>query len=129
MEPGNATPAQAPGWVKMRRALTGDIGVIYVNRANVTAVFNAMGAAGLTVVRDFRLGIATLDGVTKTVPDMTGVVFVQWKPATATSGPGHFDESVIYDDSWHPTGPPPHLVSVKATATFSDGSSKSWTVP
>jgi hypothetical protein len=34
-------------------------------------LFNAMNAAGLRIVHDFRLWIATLDG-TKTVPDMTG---------------------------------------------------------
>jgi hypothetical protein len=64
-----------------------------------------MTAHGMRVVRDFRLWVATLDG-TKTLPDMTGVTAVQWKPATANSGPGHYDESAVYDDTWLAPAPP-----------------------
>jgi hypothetical protein len=77
------------------------------------AMFNAMNAAGLEIVRDFRIWIATLDG-TKRVHDMTGVTAVQYKRAPkedAHGNPlespsdsvtsGHFDESIVYDDNWH----------------------------
>ena len=57
-----------------------------------------MNAAGLEIVKDFRLWIATLDG-TKTVPDMTGVTAVQFAGENMTGG--HFDESIVYDDDWH----------------------------
>jgi hypothetical protein len=100
VETGDATPAQAPAWAKQRLALGGYPPVIYCNRSTLTPLFNAMGAAGLQIGRHFRLGVATLDG-TKALPDMTGVTFVQWKAATAGSGAGHYDESVVYDDAWH----------------------------
>jgi hypothetical protein len=106
VEKGDATPDGAPGWAKQRHSLTGDMPLIYVNRSNVTAVFNAMNAAGMQIVRDFKIWVATLDGVTRTIPDMTGVVAVQWKRETANSGSGHYDESIVYDDTWHPVKPP-----------------------
>jgi hypothetical protein len=99
VETGDATPDQAPGWVKARAALKPAYPpVIYCNRATLTPLFNAMAAAGLRVVHDFRLWVATLDG-TKTLPDMTGVTAVQWAGEGLTGG--HFDESVVYDDAWH----------------------------
>jgi hypothetical protein len=58
-----------------------------------------MNAAGLQIVRDFRTWIATLDG-TKTVHDMTGVTAVQYAGENMTGG--HYDESAVYDDLWHP---------------------------
>ncbi len=72
-----------------------------------------MNEAGLHIVKDFRLWIATLDG-TQAVHDMTGVTAVQYKRArkrkpdgTWAEAPsdsvteGHFDESLVYDDDWH----------------------------
>ncbi len=126
IENGDATPDTAPQWIRERKALTGGGRcVLYVNRSNITAAANACQAAGLLPGRDFSWWIATLDGQTKTVADMTGVVAVQW------ISHGSYDESVVYDATWHPTGTPaaPTLVKVTATATFSDGSSRSWSVP
>ena len=101
VENGDASPATAVKWVKARKAaLPGAYAVVYCDRATLTPVFNAMAGAGLHVVRDFHLWISTLDG-TKQVTDMTGVVAVQWAGQNITGG--HYDESVVYDDSWHPT--------------------------
>ncbi len=131
VEPFDATTSQAVTWAKAKRAAhpAAYPGIIYCNRSTLTPLFNTMNAAGLQVVRDFRLWIATLDG-TKTVADMTGVTAVQYAGTKLTGG--HYDESVIYDDAWKaPAKPPPaapHLVSVTATAKFSDGTTKAWTV-
>lgn len=104
VETGDATPAEAAAWVRARRALhPGAYAVVYVNRSNITAVFNAMGAAGLHVGRDFHTWVATLDG-TKLLADMTGVVAVQYAGQQQTGG--HYDESVVYDPSWHAVAPP-----------------------
>jgi hypothetical protein len=100
-EPGDRQdPAHCAIWAKQRRAaLPGHYApIIYCNRSSLTPVFNAMNAAGLQIVKDFRLWIATLDG-TKTVPDMTGVTAVQFAGESITGG--HYDESIVYDPEWH----------------------------
>lgn len=105
VENGDATPAGAAVWVKAKLASKPAYPpVVYCNRSTLTPVFNAMAAAKLVVVRDFRLWIATLDGKTKTVPDMTGVTAVQWlnKPA--------YDESAVYDDTWKAAPPAPPVL-------------------
>jgi len=63
-------------------------------------MFNAMNAAGLEIVKDFRFWIVTLDG-TKKVADITGVTAVQFAGPTMTGG--HYNESIVYDDEWHRT--------------------------
>src|SRR5262249_11751628 len=80
-------------WAKQRRAaLPGHYpAVIYCDRNHLTPLFNAMNAAGLEIMKDFRLWIATLDG-TKTVDDMTGVTAVQFAGEDRTGG--HYDESI-----------------------------------
>lgn len=105
VEPLDVGVAGAVRWVKLRWAAIhgGKAGtdyppITYCNRATLTPLFNAMGVAGLKIVRDFRLWIATLDG-TETVPDMTGVTAVQARGASLTGG--HYDESIVYDDAWH----------------------------
>ena len=105
VEIGDATVATAVAWAKERLAL-GHVypPVIYCNRSTLTALFDAMNAAGLTVVKHFKLWVATLDG-TRTLPDMTGVAAVQDKGESLTGG--HYDESIVYDDTWHPATPPP----------------------
>lgn len=104
IEKGDATPDQAPAWVKAHNALnTGYPAVLYCNRATLTAVANACAAAGLLPGRDFRWWIATLDG-TKAVADMSGVTAVQvWG---ANFFPGHnIDLSIVYDDAWKAPAP------------------------
>jgi hypothetical protein len=77
------------------------------------SLFAVMNAAGLHIVHDFRLWIATQDG-TKRISDMTGVIAVQYKrdrhrengkwtePPGKGVTRGHYDESIVYDDDWHP---------------------------
>ena len=100
-EKGNPETAEkCAEWAAERNKLhPGYPAVIYCDRSHLTPLFNAMNAAGLRIVHDFRLWIATLDG-TKTVPDMTGVTAVQFAGANMTGG--HYDESIVYDDAWHP---------------------------
>lgn len=100
-EQGNPrTPNGCVDWAKKRNELhPGYPAVIYCDRSHLTPLFNAMNAAGLQIKKDFRLWIATLDGH-KTVPDMTGVTAVQFAGASLTGG--HYDESIVYDDAWHP---------------------------
>ena len=102
-ETGNPrTPDMCASWAQRRKAaFPGHYPpVIYCDRAHLTPLFNAMNDAGLEVVKDFRLWIATLDG-TKTVADMTGVTAVQFADEKMTGG--HYDESIVYDDEWHRT--------------------------
>ena len=108
VEGGCSEVSRAASWVKERKAAFPGAypPVIYCNRDTLTRVLPAMRAAGLRRVKDYRLWIATLDG-TKRIPDMTGVIAVQYKrapdpdkgevpgPAIAT---GHFDESIVFDD-------------------------------
>jgi len=58
-----------------------------------------MRAAGLHVKKDFRLWVTTLDG-TKKISPMRGVTAVQYAGEDITGG--HYDESIVYDDNWHP---------------------------
>jgi len=114
-EVGDVSVDGAVRWAKARKAAhPGEYPpVIYCNRRRLTPLFNAMNAAGLHIVEDFRLWIATLDG-TKMVPDMTGVTAVQHKraprekadgtpaePPSDSVTAGHYDESIVYDDNWH----------------------------
>jgi hypothetical protein len=102
-ETGDVTVPGAVEWVKARKAAhPGEYPpIIYCNRSTLTPLFNAMNAAGLHIVKDFRLWIATLDG-TKTVPDMTGVTAVQYAGESMTGG--HYDESIVHDPHWHAHG-------------------------
>jgi hypothetical protein len=106
VENGDATVPTAVSWTRSRLLLRPAYPpLIYCNRSTLTPLFNAMAAAGLKIVRDFRLGIATLDGTT-TVPDMTGVTFVQDRGTKLTGG--HWDESAVYDPAFKaPPAPPP----------------------
>ena len=100
-ETGNpSTPEMCVTWAKQRRAALPNHypPVIRCDRSHLTSVFNAMNAAGLEIVKDFRLWIMTLDG-TKTVADMTGVTAVMFAGETMTGG--HYDESIVFDDDWH----------------------------
>lgn len=118
VEKGDATVATAAKWSSdKRKAQPGAfVPIIFCDRETLTPLFNALNAAGLQVVRDFKLWISTLDG-TKTVADMTGVVAVQYKAATASSGAGHYDESIVYDDAWKAAvGAPVHGVVVQLPA-------------
>lgn len=108
VEKGDATIADAVSWTATKLAKPHDyLPIIYVDRANLTPLFNAQLAAGHHIAQHFMIAIATLDNETKSVADMTGVWGVQWKPATSPSGAGHYDEWIIYDDAWKRAAPPP----------------------
>jgi hypothetical protein len=114
VETGDATVRQAVQWAKVRHDAGDKNPVIYCNRSTLTPLFNAMGAAGFGPGHGFRLWIATLDGKTLSVPDMTGVVAVQYAGEKHTGG--HYDESIVYDDAWHPVPlPAQHGYLVKAS--------------
>jgi hypothetical protein len=115
VEPGCAGVSTAATWAKNRRAAFpgGYPPIIYCSRGMLPSLLAAMNAAGLRIVKDFRLWIATLDG-TKEIGDMTGVIAVQHKRARRQKNGkwieppgekvtrGHYDESIVYDDDWHP---------------------------
>ena len=110
-----ATVRTAVSWVRKRKAAFPGAypPVLYCDRHTLTPLFDAMHAAGLRVVKDFRLWVATLDG-TKKIKDMTGVTAVQYKrapnrrrdgslePPSKRVTAGHYDESIVYDDAWDP---------------------------
>jgi hypothetical protein len=89
VENGDASPAQAPGWVRARLA-AGFVATVYCNRATWPAVKAA--CQGLKV----KYWIADWTHVPHGLP---GAVAVQW-----TDGP-QFDTSAVHDDAWHPTPP------------------------
>lgn len=101
VEKGDATPDHAKQWIEDRNAL-GFKSVIYCDRSTMPAVMASTGS--LIHGKDYFFWIATLDG-TKTLPDMTGVIAVQYADAKMTGFDA--DESIVYDDTWHPV-PDPH---------------------
>jgi hypothetical protein len=107
VEAGDASVGTAVAWIKAKNhsAKSGDYPpIIYCNRSTLTPLFNACNAAGLKIVKHFRLWIATLDG-TKTVADMTGVTAVQYAGQLQTNH--HYDESIVYDATWKAPGVKP----------------------
>lgn len=84
VEKGDATPAQAPGWVQMRRAAGVDP-TVYCNSSTWPAVKAAFAAAG---VRPPHYWIAKYDG-NPAIP--AGAVAKQY------SNPGPFDLSAVAD--------------------------------
>jgi hypothetical protein len=133
VEQGNSTVsngfALTVGWVKAKQGHA-FLPICYANRSTLTPMFNALNAAGLVVGKHFLLWIATLDG-TKTVPDMTGVVAVQY-----TDHANLYDESIVYRDDWKAPVVPPvpvkngYLVEVAPIATIrmvhSQDGGKTW---
>jgi hypothetical protein len=105
VERGDATAAQAPVWVKQRKALgAGATGcTIYCDRSTLASVQQALHSADLLPGRDYTLWLATLDGnraVADALGKELGVVAVQWEGQAQTGG--HYDQSIVYDDAWHP---------------------------
>lgn len=89
VEPGDATPAQAPSWVRMRRAVGVDP-TVYCNAstwAQVRAEFRRQGVA------EPHYWIAKYDGVAE-IP--AGAVAKQFANPPV-HGAGHFDLSIVAD--------------------------------
>lgn len=99
VETGDATPQQAPGWVKARRAAGHTRPTVYVNRSNAHAVIDACAKEGLEPGKQFWLWLATLDGTDTT--DLPAVVAIQDKDAKALGF--NADSSVVLDPTWHPS--------------------------
>lgn len=98
VENGDATPTTAATWVKAKLSRGPTFPpILYCNRDTLTPLFNALQADGLHVNTHFKTWISTLDG-TMSVPDMTGVVAVQYAGEAQTGG--HYDQSVVYDATW-----------------------------
>ena len=116
VETGDATPMGAVLWAKAKLKMHPPYPpIIYCNRATLTPLFNAMNAAGLHIGTGFRLWIATLDGTTR-VADMTGVWAVQARGEAQTGG--HYDESIVYDDTWKALVKPPPVPPTGGTGPF-----------
>lgn len=116
VESGDATPQTAVSWVRSKLARN-EHPVLYVNRGNITAVFNAMHAVGFEVATHFKTWIATLDG-TKAVADMTGVVAVQY----LSNAGANYDESIVYDGSFKESPvPEPHPLIHGVLVMLPDG--------
>jgi hypothetical protein len=93
VEGGDATPAQAPGWVKMRRAAGVDP-TVYCNSSTWDAVKAAFSIAG---VAQPHYWIARYDGIA-VIP--AGAIAKQY------SDPGPYDLSVVAD-YWPGVDPAP----------------------
>jgi hypothetical protein len=99
VEKGDATPGQAPGWIKARQAAGVKYATIYCNRSNLAAVEKA--CAGLHYYR----WIATLDGILH-IPGyhpLIGPAAVQF--ANSTMAGTNVDVSLVYEPGWHPAPP------------------------
>lgn len=105
-ETGDYSPQSAANWAHNKISM-GQRPTIYCNRSSYKPVADALGiyhytfGAGTSGQKgDVDWWAATLDNVTKEVP---GAVAVQW-----TDHGGTYDESVVWDDTWHPAaGPAP----------------------
>jgi hypothetical protein len=135
VEQFDATPQQAPGWIKAG-SHNGRRPTIYCSRDTVAAVYSACSAEGLSSPEDYDMWIATLDGTTTWTNPLTGqqdqelstvpgVVAVQYEPGSA------YDISYVYDAYWPeyppaptPPKPAPTLTRLSIEAFYSDGTSK-----
>ncbi len=106
VEPGDATPGEAPGWVQMRRRAGVDP-TVYCNLGALPAVRAAFAAAG---VAQPHYWVARYDNV-PAVP--AGAVAKQYCDP-ATSG-GHYDLSCVAD-YWPGVDPAPVAVNINPLA-------------
>ena len=95
VERGDATPAQAPDWIRSRNAFRGDA-VVYCALDSLPALF----AACSRLTEPWRLWVADWTGVQR-MPAITGCpANVRLLGTQYRSTPG-YDESLIIDDAWH----------------------------
>lgn len=95
VETGNATPAQAPGWVGRQHAMNRPRPTIYCSRSTVPAVERAMRDAGVPVDR-YDYWVADW-GPKPSAPifDAVAVQYVDHGPAGE-----NVDISVVFDPTW-----------------------------
>ena len=95
IETGDATPDEAPGWIKARRQAGHERPTLYVNRSNAQGVIDACKKEGLQPGHEFWLWLATLDGTVTT--GLPAVVAIQDKSASMLGF--NADSSVVFDSS------------------------------
>jgi hypothetical protein len=94
-ETGDATPAEAAAWVRMRKAAGLYRPTVYCSRSVIPAVRQATG--NLVLGRDYDIWCADYTGAAHTID---GCAAVQW---TSTD---FYDASLVSDDGWpHRTAP------------------------
>jgi peptidoglycan hydrolase-like protein with peptidoglycan-binding domain len=108
VEIGDAKPEDAPGWVQRRKAAGLARPAIYCNAATWGAVITQMEQAGIHGFTDYI--IASWNGLPHQFPGSIGTQYAS--PETGSGG--HYDLSVIYDDSWHSNSPTPAPVPAPA---------------
>lgn len=95
-ETGDATPAEAAAWVRMRRAAGLHRPTVYCDLSEVPAVRHAAGS--LVLGRDWDLWVASWDGSAS--GPYPGAAAKQYRSTAA------YDVSAVYDDGWpHRTAP------------------------
>lgn len=99
VENGDATPAQAPGWVGRQRALGTARPTLYCNRGNEGAVDQALHDAGVAA-GDAAFWIATLDGTMVSGATAHGYPIVACQSEGSAQTGGHYDRSVVFDAAW-----------------------------
>jgi len=110
VENGDATPEGAVGWVRTKLTRHDPyLPIIYCSRSALTAVFNALQAAGFFPGKHFRTGIADWNDNDQNpavnIHDMTGVTYIQYKDSTLVGA--HYDLCAVYDPTWKQSAPPP----------------------
>lgn len=133
-ENGDATPAQAAQWIRMRKAAGYYRPTVYCNRGTIPAVRSATGS--LVLGSDYDIWAADWTGAAHqvTAPGPGAAVKL---PATQFKSGQLFDTSMVYDDWWPHSGAPkpaiPPVTNVSAFESgtvnlkFRDGSSKTFT--
>jgi hypothetical protein len=125
-ETGDATPAQAAQWVRMRHAAGYCRPTVYCSRSVIPAVRKATG--NLLLTRDYDIWCADYTGSAHLVAapgtPAAACAATQW---ASTSG---WDVSAVYDDGWPhragPQAPPPagwHFYPVRGLAVAGAGPS------
>lgn len=117
VEPGDATPSEAEGWITLAKEHGIYRPTIYCNLSTVPAV--RQGTGKYVLGRDYDLWVADYDNSTKQV--YSGAAAKQYKTAA------NYDASIVYDDGWPHVGAPapaapkvPAKLSQTATDAFTD---------
>ncbi len=126
VEAGDAKPQDAHDWIAMRKRAGLYRPTIYCSLSVVPAI--RQQTRELVLGRDYDLWVADWDGTTK--PDYPLAVAKQFRN---TAG---YDLSAVFDDGWPhrtpPAAPPPpakpSILSLVATAHYSDGTAKTVTL-
>lgn len=94
VERGDATPSEAPQWVRWRRAAGVAMPWVYCNRSNRGLVESALSLAGIPSSQ-VALWVATLDGTVAVPAGPYPVAAVQYLNSLHSGG--HYDLSIVND--------------------------------